>query len=108
VLWRTECTFYVTEPALSSPVGGSAVMHYQLLHLLLLPVDIRVVPPACGGFTLFGDDVVHLETLVGNVFMEKHIAAYRATASRLAEVAWDVEESRGLVSVWADQYVELP
>ncbi|WNV84162.1 Scr1 family TA system antitoxin-like transcriptional regulator [Umezawaea sp. Da 62-37] len=89
--------FYVGEEALRR--AGSE----QLLHLLLVPAEVRVVPgQACvnGPFTLLGDAVVHLETLVADIYLERpdHVAAYRATVGRLSEVAWDVRRSREVLA----------
>jgi transcriptional regulator with XRE-family HTH domain len=82
-------------------VGEEAVRRSgpeQLLHLLLVPAQVRVVPSRhCldGPFTLLGD-VVHLETLVADVYLERpdHVTTYRTAADRLAEVAWDVRRTR--------------
>ena len=95
MLERAE--FYLGEDALRR-VGSE-----QLLHLLLAPAKVRIVPSRqCpnGPFTLLGDAVVHLETLVADVYLERPdcVAAYRATADHLAEVAWDVERSRELLA----------
>ncbi|MEO6088057.1 MAG: Scr1 family TA system antitoxin-like transcriptional regulator [Umezawaea sp.] len=95
VLRRAE--FYLGEDALWR-VGAE-----QLIHLLLVPAKVRIVPSRhClnGPFTLLGDAVAHVETLIADVYLERpdHVAAYQATADRLAEVAWDVDRSRELLA----------
>ncbi|MFD9738593.1 helix-turn-helix domain-containing protein [Umezawaea sp. NPDC059074] len=110
LLSRINATFYVEEEALRRPVGGQAVMHDQLMHLLLSPAAVRIVPTGVGSpagvsgsfAVLDGPDgraVVHLESLVADVFLEnpEHIATYRAALEQVAEVALSAEASRDLL-----------
>jgi transcriptional regulator with XRE-family HTH domain len=110
-------TFYVEEQALHRVIGDRAVMHDQMMHLLLSPATVRVVPSrfGChggvfGAFTLFDtvDDrpVVVQELLVGNAFCESpdHVARYRATLAAVAGAALDAERSRLLLAELADHF----
>jgi hypothetical protein len=115
LLWRVRAAFYLEEQALRRPVGGGAVMHDQLMHLLLAPAEVRVVPTGAGGhagvpgsFALLdaadGRSVVHLEGMVADVFLEnpEHVAKYRAALGEVAAVALDVAASREVISALAD------
>jgi len=89
--------FFVGEEALRRTTSE------QVLHLLLVPARVRIVPARqClnGPFTLFGDAVVHLETLVADVYLERpdHVAAYATAVRHLTEIAWDVDRSRELLA----------
>ncbi|HWO67402.1 MAG TPA: Scr1 family TA system antitoxin-like transcriptional regulator [Umezawaea sp.] len=89
--------FFVGEEALRRTTSE------QVLHLLLVPAKVRVVPARqgpSGPFTLLGDAVVHLETLVADVYLERldHVAAYSAAVRHLTEIAWDVDRSRELLA----------
>jgi transcriptional regulator with XRE-family HTH domain len=112
---RVRAAFFVEEQALLRPVGGRAVMHDQLMHLLLTPAEVRVVPTGAGGhagvpgsFALLdaadGRSVVHLEGMVADVFLENpdHVAKYRAALGEVAAVALDVAASREVISGLAD------
>lgn len=115
LLRRVRAAFYLEEQALLRPVGGRAVMHDQLMHLLLAPAEVRVVPTGAGGhagvpgsFALLdaadGRSVVHLECMVADVFLENpdHVAKYRAALGEVAAVALDVAASREVISGLAD------
>ncbi|HEX6345577.1 helix-turn-helix transcriptional regulator [Umezawaea sp.] len=108
---RAGAVFYLEEQALRRPVGGPAVMHDQLMHLLLVPAVVRVVPTGAGGhagvpgpFALLdaagGRSVVHLESMVADVFLEnpEHVAGYRAALEGISAVALDVAGSREVIS----------
>ena len=116
---RGEAVFYLEEQVLLRPVGGRAVMHDQLMHLLLASAEVRVVPTGAGGhagvpgsFALLdaadGRSVVHLESMVADVFLEnpEHVAKYRAAVEGLAAVALDVVRSREVISGLADLHGE--
>ncbi|WP_199444089.1 helix-turn-helix domain-containing protein [Umezawaea beigongshangensis] len=112
-----KTTFYVEEQALHRVIGGRAVMHDQMMHLLLSPATVRVVPSrfgfhggVFGAFTLFDtvDDrpVVVQELLVGNAYCEsaEHVARYRAALDAVAGSALDVERSRNVLAELADHF----
>ncbi len=115
LLWRVRTAFYVEEQALLRPVGGRDVMHDQLMHLLLTPAEVRVVPTGAGGhagvpgsFALLdapdGRSVVHLEGMVADVFLENpdHVAKYRAALAEVAALALDAVASREVIGELAD------
>jgi transcriptional regulator with XRE-family HTH domain len=121
LLRRVRAAFYLEEQALLRPVGGRAVMHDQLMHLLLAPAEVRVVPTGAGGhagvpgsFALLdaadGRSVVHLEGMVADVFLENpdHVAKYRAALRDVAAVALDVATSREVISGLADRHGGVP
>jgi transcriptional regulator with XRE-family HTH domain len=113
-----DVTFFIDEQVLRRPVGGAAVMHDQLMHLLFVSATVRIVPvgPVVhegireGNFVLLEDadqrSVVYLESKVANVFLEdpEHVATYRSTASALSDLALGAEESRVFVMGLADEY----
>ncbi|WNV86487.1 helix-turn-helix transcriptional regulator [Umezawaea sp. Da 62-37] len=107
-------TFFLEEQVLSRPVGGREVMHDQLMHLLLSPAVVRVVPTGAGGhagvkgsFAVLENAegaVVRLEGLVADVFLEGvgHVAEYRVALEEVAAVALSVEGSREVLGRAAD------
>lgn len=113
--------FYVHEQALRLPVGGSRVMHEQLLHLVFLTsrpqCRIRVVPTAAGAhpglsgpFRLMRysqhGPVVYVENQTTSLFLEgrTHVEPYREILVALAEVALDGGQSRQLLATLASDY----
>ncbi|MCS7479563.1 helix-turn-helix domain-containing protein [Umezawaea endophytica] len=118
---RGRAVFYLEEQVLLRPVGGRAVMHDQLMHLLLAPAEVRVVPTGAGAhagvpgsFALLdatdGRAVVHLESMVADVFLEnpEHVARYRAAVEGVAAVALDVVRSREVIGELADLHGGAP
>ncbi|MGI9001724.1 MAG: DUF5753 domain-containing protein [Pseudonocardia sp.] len=108
-------TFYVHEFVLRLPVGGPAVMAYQLDHLQRLSlrphVALRVVPAAlgahagtAGSFTLMEfagfKPVAYMESETSSLFLETpaEIEAYQRVLAALAETALGEEESRELIA----------
>jgi hypothetical protein len=70
-------------------------MSEQIAHLLSGAV-------VCEGFTLLDNTkpVVHLEILVGNLFLENpaHVASYRDFVVDLDAVAWNSDTSRAVLA----------
>jgi transcriptional regulator with XRE-family HTH domain len=113
--------FFVDEQVLRRPVGGPAVMHEQLLHLVFLTaqphVTLRVVPLSAGAhagmngpFKLLEhierSPVVYLENETSSLFLEdaKDIVAYRLILAKLADIALDEGQSRTFVADLANEY----
>jgi transcriptional regulator with XRE-family HTH domain len=114
-------TFYLTEHALRSVVGGPAVMHDQLMKLWFAcswdNCSIRVVPATKIGkggqicsFRLMSfaghDPVVQHDVLAASLFLEKpeDIALYRGAINRIDRVALSAGQSQALISALADEY----
>lgn len=114
-------TFYMHEQALRLPVGGPAVMHDQMLHLLFMTsqpfCQVRIIPVSAGGHAGLGgpfrlmqftehQPVVCVETQNRSLFMETptDIATYWLILGRLAEVALHAEESRSMLAGLASEY----
>jgi hypothetical protein len=113
--------FVIDEQVLRRPVGGRAVMHEQLLHLVFLTaqphVTLRVVPLSAGAhagmngpfWLLEHTDrppVVYLENETSSLFLEdaKDIVAYRLILAKLADIALDEGQSRTFVADLANEY----
>ncbi|WP_199441967.1 helix-turn-helix domain-containing protein [Umezawaea beigongshangensis] len=115
---RPDASFFIDEQVLRRPIGGSQIMHDQLMHLLFVPAEVRIVPVGhqtnggieFGNFVLLDDadgrSVVYLESKVANVFLEEpgHVALYRETAHELSEIALDAGQSRAFLTRLADEY----
>jgi transcriptional regulator with XRE-family HTH domain len=116
-----QCTFYVHENVLRSPVGGPQVMYEQMLHLLFLGTrpqcSIRVIPSAAAGrglaagsFHIFGYreglPVVCIQHEMTSEFLESkpEVIGYRAVLNRVASVALDEGQSREFISHMASDY----
>jgi transcriptional regulator with XRE-family HTH domain len=114
-------TFFVHEQALRLRVGSVAIMHDQLLHIVLMAaldqVTVRVVPTDAGEKTLFGgsfrlmefrDDgpLVYLDHLRGGFFIEDrdYVNDYRQLLPDLSAVALDEGQSRKFMADLADEY----
>lgn len=112
--------FYVHENALRLKVGDDAVMHEQLLMLLLLDglphVDIRVVP-SVGAQTLFGGSfrlfeydghqpLVYLDGPALGVFLEdgEYVDGYRSLIQTIANTALNEGQSRECLAAIASDY----
>jgi transcriptional regulator with XRE-family HTH domain len=114
--------FYVAEQALRLQVGSGAVMHEQLLHIVLTSalqnVTFRVVPTAAGERSAFGGPfrlmeyeehapLVYLDHVrIGGLFLEDraHVESYYGLLPMLADVALDEGESREFAADLADAY----
>ena len=116
-----QCTFYVHENVLRTPVGNAQVMHEQMLHLLFASsrpqCSIRVIPRSAGGrglaggeFFIFGypegSPVVCAQHETTSEFLEsrKELAAYRAVLKRVASVALKDAESREFIAWMASDF----
>ncbi|PRY35825.1 helix-turn-helix domain-containing protein [Umezawaea tangerina] len=111
---RAAGTFFVEEQVLARPVGGREVMHDQLMHLVLSPAVVRVVPTGVGGhagvrgsFAVLESAegaVVRLEGLVADVFLEGEgeVAVYRGVLEEVEAVALSVGASREVLGRAAD------
>jgi transcriptional regulator with XRE-family HTH domain len=114
-------TFFLHEHVLRTPVGSAALMHEQLLHLLLRSSStscvIRLVRHTAGPANLLGGSfvfmeyaehtpVVYAETQTASVFTEKEVdvGIYRRILTKLDGLALDAEQSRRWVAHLATQY----
>ena len=114
-------TFYLTEHALRSVVGGPSVMHDQLMKLWFAcsweNCSIRVIPtresgkagPVCS-FRLMNfaehDPVVQHDFLAATLFLEKpeDIRQYRGAINRIDRIALSEGQSKAMISALADEY----
>jgi transcriptional regulator with XRE-family HTH domain len=111
--------FFVHEQALRLRVGSRAVMHEQLLHLVIMAglphVQLRVVPSSAGERAVFGGPfrlfeftehrpLVFLDGVTVGLFLEdaEYVAEYRALLPELHRVALGAEESRSFAAGLAD------
>ncbi|HEX3779147.1 MAG TPA: helix-turn-helix transcriptional regulator [Pseudonocardiaceae bacterium] len=116
-----ECAFYIHEQALRIPVGGAAVMHEQMLHLLFLDgrphCSVRVVPTSAAAHGLcpsafrimeYADHlpVIYVETMTASLFLEnkKDSDAYQLKLGMLGRVALDEGRSREFLVRLASEY----
>ena len=114
-------TFFIHEKALRLVVGNPAVMHEQMLTLLLLDglshVAIRVVPAAAGvqailegSFRLFEyanhPPLVYLDGLTCGMFLEdrEYVDDYRALLPDIANLALNEGQSREWLAALASAY----
>ena len=115
-------TFYIHEDALRLRVGTNAIMHEQLLHLVLMAaldnVSMRVVPTAAGERSAFGGafqlmkfdgdrPIVSVDTLrSGGLILDEpgYVRNYQNLVPMLAAVAWDEGQSRQYAAELADGY----
>jgi transcriptional regulator with XRE-family HTH domain len=112
----------VSEAALYNPIGGPAVLHEQLDHVLMAAeldnVTLQVLPTAVGahgalasGFTVlnFGDigepDMAYVEHALGALQLEKaeDVSLARLTFDRLRSLALDTVASQALIERVAGQ-----
>lgn len=115
--------FYVHEQALRLQVGSTAIMHEQLLHLVLTAalenITVRIVPSAAGersafggSFRLmeFGDELLPLAYLDhpggAGLFLEdpKFVEGFHQLLPKLTDIALDEGESREFAAKLADAY----
>jgi transcriptional regulator with XRE-family HTH domain len=116
-----QFTFFVHEQALRLQVGGAAVMHEQLLHLVIMSglphIVLRIVPAIAGEKAAFGGSfrlfefrdhrpLVFLDGVAVGFFLEdrEHVEEYRQLLPELRSVALREVESRSFAAELADQY----
>lgn len=117
-----ESEIFVHERALRTEVGSAAIMHEQLLHIVLVAalanVILRVVPEKAGEEGVFGgpcrlfefrqnDPLVYLDGFIAGVFIDDADVVgdhYRYLVPELRAVALDPEASRAFVADLADEY----
>jgi transcriptional regulator with XRE-family HTH domain len=114
-----QFVFYVHEQALRLQVGTAAMMHDQLLKLVLMAalphVTLRVLPASAGERALFGgsfrlfeyrehNPLVYLDHPWTGVFLEdrQFVAEYRKLLPEITSVAMDEAESRLFTANLAD------
>ena len=109
--------FFLHEQALRLELGSAAIMHEQMLKLVLVAaldhVTIRVVPSGSafgGAFRLFEytqyPPLVYLDTYKTGLFLEdkEYVDSFRELVPAIAEVALDEGQSRELIAALAGQY----
>jgi hypothetical protein len=118
-----QCIYFIHEFALRVPIGGSRVMHEQVLHLLFLgdrpDCAIRVVPISAGArgmvdgsFQIFGykedPPMVYVQHETTSEFLEndEEVASYRRVLQRVASVALDGPQTRELLAQVASDFDE--
>jgi transcriptional regulator with XRE-family HTH domain len=111
--------FYVHEQALRLQVGSRAVMHEQLLHLVIMAglphVRLRVIPARVGDQAVLGGPfclfefrehrpLVLLDGVAIGIFLEDadFVSEYRELVPGLRGMAMTVEESRAFAAKLAD------
>jgi transcriptional regulator with XRE-family HTH domain len=116
-----DFVFFVHEQALRTQVGSAAVMHEQVLHMVLMAaldhVTLQVVPavherPVFGGpFQLFEYrehyPLLYLDGFLTGMFIEDHDLVgdyYRHLLPELRAVALSAGESREFAASLADEY----
>jgi transcriptional regulator with XRE-family HTH domain len=113
--------FYVHEQALRLEVGSPAIMHEQLLKLVLLAaldhVTVRVVPLSAGERSAFGGPfvvfeyaeyppLVYLHATSNGLFLEdkEFVEPFRRLLPAMAAIALDEGQSRELIAALASGY----
>ncbi len=109
--------FFVHEDALRLDVGGSTVMHEQLLTLVLISglpsVTFRIVPSSAvfgGAFQVFRyadhQPLVYLDAYIGGMFLEDQtfVTSYRQLVPTIADTALDEGQSREFLAAMANEY----
>lgn len=116
-----QCTFYLHENALRSPVGNRRIMYEQLLHLVFWTsrpqCGIRVVPADVGPHGVWAGSfvmmryrahgpMVYAEGLTTSLFLEKtvDVAAYQEVLNRLDRAALDGGQSREWLARVASEF----
>lgn len=114
-----QFVFFVHEQALRLQVGSRAIMHEQLLKLVLMAalphVTLRVLPASSGERGLFGGSfrvfeyrehspLVYFSAAWNGVFLEDRdfVADYRRLLADIAAVAMDEGQSRAFTAELAD------
>lgn len=113
-------TFFMHEQALRQQVGSAAIMHEQLLQLVLVTamslVTVRVVPSSAADCWAFGrpfvmfeydqhTPLVCLDNHASVLFLEDHdyVEPYQALVPAIAEFALDEGQSRALIADLANE-----
>jgi transcriptional regulator with XRE-family HTH domain len=116
-----EFVFFVHEQALRIEVGNAAIMHEQLLHMVLMAalrhVTLRIVPAAAREYSVFSGpfrlftyrkhaSLVYLDNHVTGVFIEDRdvVGDYLHLLPELNAVALDEGQSRKFAADLADEY----
>lgn len=114
-------TYFLHEQVLHLQVGSPAIMHEQLLKLVLMAslahVSVRVVPMSAAERSVLGGafllleyaehrPVVFLDNHSTGLFLEDpdYVAPFYNLVPAIAEVALDEGQSRELIASVADQY----
>jgi hypothetical protein len=114
-------TFFVHENALRLVVGNGAIMHEQILALLLLDglphVAVRVVPAEAGAQAMLGGSfrlfeyeghqpLVYLDGPVCGFFLEdrEYVDGYRALLPTIANLALNERQSREWLAALASEH----
>lgn len=117
----SQLAFYVHEQALRIQVGSAAIMHEQLLHLVLMSaldnITLRIVPSAAGARSVIGASfrlmefdsyapLVYMDLHGGGMFLDDraYVNRYFELHPRLEDVALDEAASREFVANMADVY----
>jgi transcriptional regulator with XRE-family HTH domain len=117
----TRFRFFMHEQALRLQVGGAAIMHEQMLKLVLLAaldhLSIRIVPSSArersafgGPFRLFEyrqyPPLVYLDNTTTGLFLEdkEYVEPFRELVSAISEVALDEGQSREVIATLAGRY----
>jgi transcriptional regulator with XRE-family HTH domain len=117
-----DFVFFVHEQALRNQVGSAAIMHEQLLHMVLMAalehVTLRIVPASAREHAMFGgpfrlfeyrthSPLLYLDNVLTGVFIEGEDVVgdyYRYLLPELKAVALDAGESREFAANLADEY----
>ncbi len=117
-----DATFYIHEAALQAVIGGSQVMHDQMMRLAFMcgwsRLRPRVIPLSAPGhpalvyaynlmtFATPIKPVAYAENDVATVFAEDEtsIEVYQRKSDALGNLALDAEQSRLVFAHWADVY----
>lgn len=119
---RSQLWTIVDEAAIRRPVGGPAVMHAQLQHLIeasqqgkttvqVVPYSAGAHPGTIGSFIILGFpepaeiDVVYMETIGGNLFVDKaeEVQHYATAFDHLRAVALSPDDTRAMLLAVADE-----
>jgi transcriptional regulator with XRE-family HTH domain len=117
----TRFMFFMHEQALRLEVGSAAIMHEQMLKLVLFAgldhISIRIVPSSARARSAFGgpfrlfeyreyQPLVYLDNTTTGLFLEdkEYVEPFRVLASAISEVALDEGQSRELIATLAGRY----
>jgi transcriptional regulator with XRE-family HTH domain len=113
--------FFIHEQALRIEVGSTAIMHEQMINLVLLAalpnVSVRVVPSSAGEHSVFGQafrlfeyreyaPLVYLDTYKTGLFLEdkEYVDPFRELVPAISQAALDEGQSRELIVGLAGDY----
>jgi hypothetical protein len=116
-----EFVFFLHEQALRLEVGSLAIMHEQMLKLVLVAalahVTVRVVPSSAGERSAIGGSfrlfeyaqyppLVYLDNTTTGLFLEdkEYVESFRELVPAISEVALDERQSRELIAALASEY----